>query len=180
MTTEYTDEQAEQMMREIAACDYYPKDITQADIEDYLAKEKSGEAVFTSAENIDTTDERIKAAEDLFMKERAEHINRHNDELGIETNKEMLRDLNEELALFRIKQYADVVKEMKAEFQVDKFRLYNTFKDKEVLKTYTDEQIKNAVLSSWHTKKAIEEMEKVLRKWEDEEKKNNNRSDEEE
>jgi hypothetical protein len=36
----------------------------------------------------------------------------------------MLRDLNEELVLFRIKQYATVVKEMKAEFQVEKFRLY--------------------------------------------------------
>ena len=91
----------------------------------------------------------------------------------------MLRDLNEELALFRIKQYADVVKEMKAEFQVDKFRLYNTFKDKEVLKRYTDEQIKNAVLSAWHTKKGIEEMEKVLRKWEEEEK-NNKINDKEE
>jgi hypothetical protein len=179
MTTEYTDEQAEQMLREIVACDYYPNDISQADMEDYLAKEKNGEAVFTSAETIDTTGERIKAAEELFMKERAAHVNRYSDELGIEPNKEMLRDLNEELALFRIKQYADVVKEMKAEFQVDKFRLYNTFKDKEVLKRYTDEQIKNAVLSAWHTKKGIEEMEKVLRKWEEEEK-NNKINDKEE
>jgi hypothetical protein len=83
MTTEYTYEQVEQMLHEIAACDYYPKD-THADMEDYLAKEKSGEAVFTSAETIDTTDERIKAAEDLFMKETAEHVNRYNDEYGIE------------------------------------------------------------------------------------------------
>jgi hypothetical protein len=179
MTTEYTDEQAEQMLREIVACDYYPNDISQSDMEDYLAKEKNGEAVFTSAETIDTTGERIKAAEELFMKERAARVNRYSDELGIEPNKEMLRDLNEELALFRIKQYADVVKEMKAEFQVDKFRLYNTFKDKEVLKRYTDEQIKNAVLSAWHTKKGIEEMEKVLRKWEEEEK-NNKINDKEE
>jgi len=88
-------------------------------MEDYLAKEKNGEAVFTSAETIDTTGERIKAAEELFMKERAARVNRYSDELGIEPNKEILRDLNEELALFRIKQYADVVKEMKAEFQVD-------------------------------------------------------------
>jgi hypothetical protein len=128
------EERLEQIFKEIMECDYYPKDITQADMEDYVAKEKSGEAVFTSAEAVDTIDERIKVAEELFMEERAERINRRNDELGIEPNKEMLRDLNEELALFRIKQYADVVKEMKAEFQVDKFRLYNTFKDKEVLK----------------------------------------------
>jgi N6-adenosine-specific RNA methylase IME4 len=88
----------------------------------------------------------------------------------------MLRDLNEELVLFRIKQYATVVKEMKAEFQVEKFRLYNTFKDKEVLKMYTEEQTKNGVLFAWYTKKGIEEMEKQLKSWEEHEKKNKKNS----
>jgi hypothetical protein len=69
---------------------------------------------------------------------------------------------------------------MKEEFQVEKFRLINTFNNKEVLKTYTDEQIKNAVLSMLKVKRGIETNEKELREWEQEAKQRYGGGEEEE
>jgi hypothetical protein len=100
--------------------------------------------------------------------------------MGIVPNEETKRAANEEVVIYRIKQFADAVKEMKEEFQVEKFRLINTFNNKEVLKTYTDEQIKNTVLSMLKVKRGIETNEKELREWEQEAKQRYGGGEEEE
>jgi hypothetical protein len=61
------EERLEQIFKEIMECDYYPKHITQADMEDYLAKEKSGENVFASVKNIDDAYDGVKVSEQLFI-----------------------------------------------------------------------------------------------------------------
>jgi hypothetical protein len=57
---EYTEEQLVQITQEIIECSYYPNDITEADMKDYLAKEENNEAVFNSVETLDVADERMK------------------------------------------------------------------------------------------------------------------------
>src|SRR3712207_6418724 len=57
---EYTDEQIHQMVKEILNCNYFPQDITQSDMEDYLRKEESGEAVFTSLESVERAQKAIE------------------------------------------------------------------------------------------------------------------------
>ena len=168
MTTGPETPSPEEVMKVIIKCDYYPKDIAEADMKDYLAKEKNNEDYFASVENIDIIHERMKSAEQLFIDGAlTERINKNLIDYGIEPDAQTMLDVNEELSMFRIRQSADVIKELKAKFQVDKYRLLNTFRDKEVLKTYTNEQIKNAVLSMWHLKDCIEKMEEQLRGWED-------------
>jgi hypothetical protein len=162
------EERLEQIFKEIMECDYYPKDITQADMEDYLTKEKSGENVFASVKNMDYAYDSVKVSEQLFIDEITERINKNFKDYGIQPNIQTQRDINEEISIFRIKQYGSLLKELKADFQVDKFRLVNTFRNKKVLKTYTDDQIKNAVLAMWHTKDCIDKMEKEQRDWEQE------------
>jgi hypothetical protein len=81
---------------------------------------------------------------------------------------EMKLDASEEIPMFRIKHFTGMVRELKAKFQVDKYRLHNSFGDKETLPTFTDDQIQTHVLSMWHLKDCIERMEKELREWEKE------------
>jgi Holliday junction resolvasome RuvABC endonuclease subunit len=173
---EYTQEQVQEMLKEIMECDYYPKEITQKDMEDYLAKEKSGE---TWRDGIEHQEENMKRGEAFLVQQIEKRIN-ENAEMGIVPNEETKRAANEEVVIYRIKQFADAVKEMKEEFQVEKFRLINTFNNKEVLKTYTDEQIKNTVLSMLKVKRGIETNEKELREWEQEAKQRYGGGEEEE
>jgi hypothetical protein len=165
---EYTEDQLVQITEEIIECSYYPKDITESDMKDYLAKEENNEAVFNSAETLDVADERMKLGEQLFIDEIAKRFDKNFKDYGIEPTIEMQLDANEEISMFRIKHFASIVKELKAKFQVDKYRLHSTFGDKEILKTFTDEQIRNHVLSMWHLKDCIETMEKELIEWEKE------------
>jgi hypothetical protein len=145
-------------------------------MEDYLAKEKSGE---TWRDGIEHQEENMKRGEAFLVQQIEKRIN-ENAEMGIVPNEETKRAANEEVVIYRIKQFADAVKEMKEEFQVEKFRLINTFNNKEVLKTYTDEQIKNAVLSMLKVKRGIETNEKELREWEQEAKQRYGGGEEEE
>ncbi len=135
---------------------------------DYLAKEESNEAVFNSIETLDAADERMKLGEQLFLDEIIKRFDKNLKDYGIEPNMDMQLDANEEISMFRIKHFTSIVKELKAKFQVDKYRLHSTFIDKEALKTFTDDQIQNHVLSMWHLKDCIEKMEKELRDWEKE------------
>jgi hypothetical protein len=162
----YTEEQLVQITQEIIECSYYPKDITQADMRDYLAKEENNEAVFNSVETLDVADERMKLGEQLFLDEITKRFDKNFEDYGIEPTMEMQLDANEEISMFRIKHFTSIVKELKAKFQVDKYRLHSTFIDKEALKIFTDDQIQNHVLSMWHLKDCIEKMEKELRDWE--------------
>lgn len=164
----YTEEQLVQITQEIIECSYYPKDITQADMRDYLAKEENNEAVFNSVETLDVADERMKLGEQLFLDEITKRFDKNFEDYGIEPTMEMQLDANEEISMFRIKHFTSIVKELKAKFQVDKYRLHSTFIDKEALKIFTDDQIQNHVLSMWHLKDCIEKMEKELRDWEKE------------
>ncbi|MFL6524352.1 MAG: hypothetical protein ACJ71B_12860 [Nitrososphaera sp.] len=164
----YTEEQLVQITQEIIECSYYPKDITQADMRDYLAKEENNEAVFNSVETLDVADERMKLGEQLFLDEITKRFDKNFEDYGIEPTMEMQLDANEEISMFRIKHFTSIVKELKAKFQVDKYRLHSTFIDKETLKIFTDDQIQNHVLSMWHLKDCIEKMEKELRDWEKE------------
>lgn len=165
---EYTEQQLVEITQEIIECSYYPKDISEADMKDYLAKEENNEAVFNSVEALDFVDERMKMGEQLFRDEITRRFNKNFKDYGIEPTIDMQLDANEEISMFRIKHFASIVKELKAKFQVDKYRLHNTFSDKESLKTFTDDQIRNHVLSMWHLKDCIERMEKELREWEKE------------
>jgi hypothetical protein len=164
---DYTQEQVDQISQEIIECNYYPKDVTEADMRDYLAKEENNEAFFTSLENDKEAKKRMELGEHLLIDEITKRINKNFKDYGIEPTMETQIDANEEISLLKIKQYASMIKEMKAKFQVDKYRLLNTFRDKEALKTFTDEQIENHVLSMWHLKDCIEGMEKELRGWEE-------------
>ena len=165
---EYTEEQLVQITQEIIECSYYPTDITEADMKDYLAKEENNEAVFNSVETLDIADERMKLSEQLFIDEITKRLNKNFEDFGIESTMEMQLDANEEISMFRIKHFASIVRELKAKFQVDKYRLHYTFGDKETLQTFTDDQIHTHVLSMWHLKDCIERMEKELREWEKE------------
>src|SRR3954452_8665839 len=151
----YTEEQLVQITQEIIECSYYPKDITQADMRDYLAKEENNEAVFNSVETLDVADERMKLGEQLFLDEITKRFDKNFEDYGIEPTMEMQLDANEEISMFRIKHFTSIVKELKAKFQVDKYRLHSTFIDKEALKIFTDDQIQNHVLSMWHLKDCI-------------------------
>jgi len=159
----YTEEQLVQITQEILECSYYPNDITEADMKDYLAKEENNEAVYNSVETLDVADERMKLGEQLFVDEITKRFNNHFEDYGIEPTMEMQLDANEEISMFRIKHFASIVRELKAKFQVDKYRLHNTFGNKETLQTFTDDQIQTHVLSMWHLKDCIERMEKELR-----------------
>ena len=177
---EYTEEQLVQITQEIIECSYYPRDITEADMKDYLAKEQNNEAVFNSVETLDVADERMKLGEQLFIDEITKRLKKNFEDFGIEPTMEMQIDANEEISMFRIKHFASIVRELKAKFQVDKYRLHNTFGDKETLETFTDDQIQTHVLSMWHLKDCIERMEKELREWEKEVKRRYDSSDKQE
>src|SRR3712207_4148937 len=161
---EYTEEQLVQITQEIMECSYFPKDITEADMKDYLAKEKNNEAVFNSVETLDFADERMKLGEQLFIDEITKQFNKNFEDYGIEPTMEMQLDANEEISMFRIKHFASIVRELKAKFQVDKYRLHNTFGDKETLQTFTDDQIQTHVLSMWHLKTCIRSEERRVGK----------------
>src|SRR5918999_3910950 len=166
---EYTQEQIIQITKEIMECDYYrSKDVTEADMKDFLAKEKSGENIFSDSTSVDSIDERMRLGEEMFIDEMSKRFTKNLKDHGIMPSVKTQIDTNEEISLFRIKQYASMIKEMKAEFQVNKYRLINTFKDEKAFKTYTGDQIENAVLYIWHSKDCIDKMEKELREWEEE------------
>ena len=166
---EYTDEQIEAISKEIMECDYYPKDITQKDMEDYMKKEENAETV--KPQDFDKGDPHsaMNVAEQFLVKDIENRINRKYRELGIQPNPEIMNDdINEEIRLFRIRQWTNVVREWKAEYQVQKIALVNTFRDEEVLKTYSGKEIQDYVLTLHHTKKTIESMEEELKGWEQE------------
>ncbi|HEY1211910.1 MAG TPA: hypothetical protein VGE82_03105 [Nitrososphaera sp.] len=71
--------------------------------------------------------------------------------------------INEEIALFRLSGFAQVLKQMKLDFQVNKQRMINTFQNEEVSKKYLEEKIEANILELWDTKQGIEGMEKEAR-----------------
>ena len=108
---EYTDEQIHQMVKGILNCNYFPQDITKSDIEGYLRKEESGEAVFTSLESIERAQKAIELKRNELIDEITRRFNKKNyEEHGIEPTIEDQINANEEVRLNTIKQYADMAK----------------------------------------------------------------------
>lgn len=165
---EYTDEQIHQMVKGILNCNYFPEDITQSDMEDYLRKEASGEAIFTSLESVERAQKSIELKRKELIDEIARRFNKNYEEHGIEPTIEDQVNANEEVRLNTIKQYADMTKELKAKFQVDRQRIINTVKSGKMESgEYTDKQIVDFVASTWILKETIDGMETKLKKdWE--------------
>ena len=164
---EYTDEQINQMVKEILNCNYFPQDITQSDMEDYLRKEESGEAIFTSLESVERAQKAIELKRNELIDVINRRFNKNFKEHGIEPTIEDQINANEEVRLNTIKQYADLAKELKAKFQVDRQRIINTVKSGKMESgEYTDKQIVNFVASTWILKMTIDGMETKLKDWE--------------
>jgi hypothetical protein len=164
---EYTDEQIAQMVKGILNCNYFPQDITQLDIEDYLRKEESGEAIFTSLESVERAQKAIELKRNELVDEITRLFNKNYKQHGIEPTIQDQIDANEEVRLNTIKQYADMTKELKAKFQVDRQRIINTVKSGKMESgEYTDKQIVDFVASTWILKETIDGMETKLKDWE--------------
>jgi hypothetical protein len=165
---EYTDEQIHQMVKGILNCNYFPQDITQSDLEDHLRKEESGEAVFTSLESVERAQKAIELKRNELVDEITRRFNKNYEEHGIEPTIEDQINANEEVRLNTIKQYADMTKEIKAKFQVDRQRIINTVKSGKMESgEYADKQIVDFVASTWILKETIDGMETKLKKdWE--------------
>ena len=164
---EYTDEQIHQMVKGILNCNYFPQDITQSDMEDYLRKEESGEAIFTSLESIERAQKDIELKRNELIDKITKRFNKNYEEHGIEPTIEDQINANEEVRLNTIKQYADMTKEFKAKFQVDRQRIINTVKNGKMESgEYTDKQIVDFVASTWILKETIDGMETKLKDWE--------------
>lgn len=164
---EYTDEQIPQMVKGILNCNYFPQDITQLDIEDYLRKEESGEAIFTSLESVERAQKAIEIKRNELIDEITRLFNKNYKQHGIEPTIQDQIDPNEEVRLNTIKQYADMTKELKAKFQVDRQRIINTVKSGKMESgEYTDKQIVDFVASTWILKETIDGMETKLKDWE--------------
>jgi hypothetical protein len=164
---EYTEEQIQQMVNGILSCNYFPQDITQSDMEDYLRKEESGEAVFTSLESVERAQKAIELKRNEHIDEITRRFNKNYEEHGIEPTIEDQVNANEEVRLNTIKQYADMTKELKAKFQVDRQRIINTVKSGKMESgEYTDKQIVDFVASTWILKMTIDGMETKLKDWE--------------
>jgi hypothetical protein len=162
----YTDEQQiHQMVKGILNCNYFPQDITQSDMEDYLRKEESGEAVFTSPESVERAQKAIELKRNELTDEITKRFDKNYQEHGIEPTIEDQINANEEVHLNTIKQYADLTKELKAKFQVDRQRIINTVKSGKMESgEYTDKQIVDFVASTWILKETIDGMETKLKK----------------
>jgi hypothetical protein len=164
---EYADEQTHQMVKGILNCNYFPQDITQSDLEDYLRKEESGEAVFTSSESVERAQKAIELKRNEHIYEITRRFNQNYEKHGIEPTIEDQINANEEVRLNTIKQYADLAKELKAKFQVDRQRIINTVKSGKMESgEYTDKQIVDFVASTWILKETIDGMETKLKDWE--------------
>ncbi len=164
---EYTDEQIHQMVKGILNCNYFPQDITQSDIKDYLRKEERGEAIFTSLESVERAQKAIELKRNELIDEITRRFNKNYEEHGIEPTIEDQVNANEEVRLNTIKQYADMTKELKAKFQVDRQRIINTVKSGKMESgEYTDKQIVDFVASTWILKETIDGMETKLKDWE--------------
>ena len=164
---EYTDEQIHQMVKGILNCNYFPQAITQSDMEDYLRKEESGEAIFTSLESVKRAQNAIELKRNEIIDEITRRFNKNYEEHGIEPTIEDKINANEEVRLNTIKQYADMTKELKAKFQVDRQRIINTVKSGKMESgEYTDKQIVDFVASTWILKETIDGMETKLKDWE--------------
>jgi hypothetical protein len=164
---EYADEQTHQMVKGILNCNYFPQDITQSDLEDYLRKEESGEAVFTSSESVERAQKSIELKRNEHIYEITRRFNQNYEKHGIEPTIEDQINANEEVRLNTIKQYADLAKELKAKFQVDRQRIINTVKSGKMESgEYTDKQIVDFVASTWILKETIDGMETKLKDWE--------------
>jgi hypothetical protein len=160
---DYTDEQIHQMVKGILNCNYFPQDITQSDIEDYLRKEESGEAVFTSLESVERAQKAIELKRNELVDEITRRFNKNYEEHGIEPTIEDQINANEEVRLNTIKQYADMTKELKAKFQVDRQRMINTVKSGKMESgEYTDKQIVDFAVSTWILKETIDGIETKL------------------
>jgi hypothetical protein len=162
---EYIEEEADQIIKEVMECNYYPDEVTDADMKDYLEKEKRGEAWY---DHIEQQDQDMKKSEAFLVHDIERRMNEHFHQYGITPNEETAREVNEEIAIHRLKLYANEIKEMKAEFQVDKWRILHTFNNQEERNKLTGEQIRDHILGMHVTKKGIEESEKRLREWEQE------------
>jgi hypothetical protein len=67
------------------------------------------------------------------------HINDKFNEDGIAPNTpEGAKAVNEEIALFRLGPFTQVLKQLKLDFQVNKQRMINTFHNEKVLKKYLE------------------------------------------
>jgi hypothetical protein len=164
---EYTDEQIHQMVKGILNCNYYPQDITQSDMEDYLRKEERGEAVFTSLESVERAQKAIELKRNELIDKITRRFNKNYVEHGIEPTIEDQINANEEVRLNTIKQYVDMTKELKAKFQVDRQRIINTVKSGKMESgEYKDKQIVDFVASTWILKMTIDGMETKLKDWE--------------
>jgi hypothetical protein len=164
---EFTGEQIAQMVKGILNCNYFPQDITQLDIEDYLRKEESGEAIFTSLESLERAQKAIEIKRSELIDEITRLFNKNYKQHGIEPTIQDQIDPNEEVRLNTIKQYADMTKELKAKFQVDRQRIINTVKSGKMESgEYTDKQIVDFVASTWILKETIDGMETKLKDWE--------------
>jgi hypothetical protein len=165
---EYTDEQIHQMVKGILNCNYFPQAITQSDMEDYLRKEERGEAIFASLESVERAQKAIELKRNELIDEITRRFNKTYEEHGIEPTTEDQINANEEVRLNTIKQYADMTKELKAKFQVDRQRIINTVKSGKMESgEYTDKQIVDFVASTWILKMTIDGMEtKVKKDWE--------------
>ena len=161
---EYTDEQIHQMVKGILNCNYFPHDITQSDMEDYLRKEESGEAIFTSLDSVERAQKAIELKRNELIDKITRRFNKNYEEHGIEPTIEDQINANEEVRLNTIKQYADMTKEFKAKFQVDRQRIINTVKNGKMESgEYTDKQIVDFVASTWILKQTIDGMETKLK-----------------
>ena len=164
---EYTDEQIHHMVKGILNCNYFPQDITQSDMEDYLRKEESGEAIFASLESVERAQKAIELKRNELIDEITRRFNTNYEEHGIEPTIEDQINANEEVRLNTIKRYADMTKELKAKFQVDRQRIINRVKSGKMESgEYTDKQIVDFVASTWILKMTIDGMETKLKDWE--------------
>jgi hypothetical protein len=164
---EYKEEQIHLMVKGILNCNYFPQDISQSDMEDYLRREECGEAIFTSLESVKRAQKAIELKRNELIDEITRRFNKNYEEQGIEPTIKDQIDANEEVRLNTIKQYADMTRELKAKFQVDRQRIINTVKSGKMESgEYTDKQIVDFVASTWILKETIDGMETKLKDWE--------------
>src|SRR5215510_10807793 len=107
-------------------------------MKEYMEKEETNELI--SPDDIDP--KHLLVEERVFIKSMEKLINDKFNEDGIAPNTpEGTKAVNEEIALFRLGRFTQVLKQLKLDFQVNKQHLINAMKDSEELKKYSEEEI---------------------------------------